>query len=183
VTLPERITSLPVVLRAFVPSDAPRVAALCADPEVALTTAAIPHPYPEGAAAEWIATHAAERDAGNAWSYAVALPDDGAAIGAIALRAQPDDPDGSLGYWIGREWWNRGYATAAARALLAMAYRTLDVDLVTAKHLARNPASGRVLAKCGMTLARRERKPHRGGPDEEFCVWSIDRERWSALAA
>jgi len=64
-----------------------------------------------------------------------------------------------------------------------MAYRALDVDLVTAKHLARNPASGRVLAKCGMTLVRSERGPHRGGSDEDFCVWSIDRERWSALVA
>ena len=30
-----------------------------------------------------------------------------------------------------------------------------------------------------MTLVRREYKPHRGGPEEEFCLWSITRERWS----
>jgi RimJ/RimL family protein N-acetyltransferase len=40
-----------------------------------------------------------------------------------------------------------------------------------------------VLEKCGFTLARREKKPHRGGADEDICVWSITRDRWSALRA
>jgi hypothetical protein len=34
-----------------------------------------------------------------------------------------------------------------------------------------------------MTLARRERRGHRGGPAEDFCVWAITREQWSALRA
>jgi RimJ/RimL family protein N-acetyltransferase len=182
VTLPERITSLPVVLRAFVPADAPRVTLLCSEPAVALPTAAIPHPYPDGAAAAWIATHAALREAGVEWNYAIVPAVGDALVGAIALRAEPG-PHDNLGYWIGREWWGRGYATAAVRALLALAFRTLDVDVLAGTHLARNPASGRVMAKCGMTLARRELRPHRGGAAEEFCVWSIDRERCSEVAA
>jgi [ribosomal protein S5]-alanine N-acetyltransferase len=88
----------------------------------------------------------------------------------------------SLGYWIGRAYWGHGFATAAARALVAMAFSRLDHDALSAIHLATNPASGRVLEKCGMLLAGGERGPHRGGPDEDFCVWSITRERWSALA-
>lgn len=181
-SLPARIAAFPVVLRPFVPADAARVALFCADPGVALTTAAIPHPYPAGAADAWIATHAALGESGVEWNYAIVPVDADALVGAIALRPEPG-PHDNLGYWIGRPWWSRGYATAAARALLATAFRLLDVDGITARHLARNPASGRVMEKCGMTLARRERAPHRGGPVEEHCVWSIDRERWSALAA
>jgi RimJ/RimL family protein N-acetyltransferase len=64
-----------------------------------------------------------------------------------------------------------------------MAFLSLDEDLFSATHLTRNRASGRVLEKCGMTLVRRERRPHRGGPPEEICLWSLTRERWSMLRA
>ncbi len=180
--LPDRITTLPVVLRTFVSADAARVEELCSDPAVALPTAAIPHPYPRGTAAAWIATHENERDAGTRWHYAITNVDGDILVGAIDLRIGPE-ADGNLGYWIGRPYWGRGYATLAVRALIAMAFLGLDTDALSAVHLTRNPASGRVLEKCGLTLARRDRQPHRGGPEEEICLWSITRERWSALRA
>ncbi len=178
--LPERITSFPVVLRAFLPGDAARVTELCGDAAVALPTAAIPHPYPASAAAAWIASHRDARECGSAWTYAITRTDDDALVGAIDLRSSID-PDGNLGYWIGRPYWARGYATTALRALVAMAFLGLEIEALGATHLARNPASGRVLEKCGMALARREKRSHRGGPAEEMWVWSITRERWSAL--
>jgi len=180
--LPERITSFPVVLRAFATGDAARVAELAGDPDVALTTAAVPHPYTIEAAKTWIASHRDTREAGVAWTYAITRTDDDALVGAIEVRAS-SDPELALGYWIGRAYWRRGYATTAVRALIAMTFLGLDNDVLGASHLARNPASGCVLEKCGMTLARRERRPHRGGADEEMCVWTITREQWSALRA
>jgi [ribosomal protein S5]-alanine N-acetyltransferase len=180
--LPDRITSLPVVLRTFVPADAARVEELCGDPAVALTTATIPYPYPQGAAVSWIATHANQRDAGTAWTYAITHVDGNLLLGAIDLRTTADG-DGLLGYWIGRQYWGRGYATLAVRALIAMAFLGLDVDALSATHLSRNAASGRVLEKCRLTLTRRERKPHRDGSEEEICLWSITRERWATLRA
>lgn len=170
------------MLRPFVSADAARIEALCGDPAVALPTANIPHPYPAGAAAAWIATHDSDRDAGTAWSYAITHAEDDLLVGAIDLRIGPN-VDGNLGYWIGRPYWGRGYATLAVRALIAMALLNLDEDLLSAVHLARNNASGRVLEKCGLMLVRREHRPHRGGPLEETCLWSITRERWSMLRA
>jgi [ribosomal protein S5]-alanine N-acetyltransferase len=178
--LPERITSFPVVLRSFASSDAARVAELCGDPGVALTTAAVPHPYPAAAAVEWIASHREAREAGTAWTYAITRALDDVLVGAIDVRASPE-PELVLGYWIGRPYWGRGYATTAVRALIAMTFLGLESDTLGATHLARNPASGRVLEKCGMTLARRECSPHRGGAPEDMCVWTITREQWSAL--
>ena len=180
--LPERITSLPVLLRAFVAGDAARVAELCGDPAVALATATIPHPYPDGTAAAWIATHDAERDAGMGWTYAIERASDATLVGAIDLRVSPE-PHGNVGYWVGRPYWGCGYATAATRALIAVAFARLDAETLEAAHLARNLASGRVLEKCGMTLARQAWKPHRGGPAETSCIWSLTRERWEALRA
>ncbi len=62
--------------------------------------------------------------------------------------------------------------------MIALAFSRLDIDTLQAIHLARNPASGRVMAKCGMSELRREMRPHRGGPAEEFLVWSIGRDAW-----
>ena len=176
-SLPERIASFPVVLRTLRLSDAPRVLELCGDWEVARMTALIPHPYLPGMAESWIAASSDDHATGTACTYAITRADDGLLVGAIGLKAPADGPD-ALGYWVGRPHWGNGYATAAARGLVALAFAQMDIDVLGAIHLARNPASGRVLAKCGMTEVRSESRPHRGGPPEEFRVWSVRRDAW-----
>lgn len=173
--LPERLLASSIVLRRFVAADAPRVELLAGEREVAGTTALIPHPYPAGAAAVWIATHGPAAAAGSEYTYAI-TDFDGTLVGAIALRPRPAARE-NLGYWIGRGWWGRGYATTAARAMIALGFGLLDLDTLSASHLARNPASGRVMEKCGMRLVRTERREHRGAL-EDFCVRAITREAW-----
>jgi RimJ/RimL family protein N-acetyltransferase len=157
-------------------TDAPRVQLLAGEREVAETTAVIPHPYPDGAAAAWIATHDAARAAGTEYSYAITLSGDGLLIGAIGLRPAPSEHE-NIGYWVGHPHWSRGYATAAAQAVIVLAFEFLDLDELTASHLARNPASGRVMEKCGMRLLRTETRDHRGTP-QDFCVRGITRDEW-----
>ncbi len=181
-SLPVRVASHPVVLRTLALSDAPRVTELCGDRAVAQMTALVPHPYLPEMAESWIGACLDAVAAGATRTYAITRADDGLLVGAIGLSASPDAVD-SLGYWVGRPHWGNGYATAAARALVALAFSHLDVESLHATHLARNPASGRVLAKCGMSEVRRVTRPHRDGPAEEFLVWSIDREGWERTAA
>ena len=157
-SLPERIASLPVVLRPLEFADAKRVAELCGDWEVARMTALIPHPYPLESAASFI-TACHEPD-----------PNGPACTSA--------DAGESLGYWIGRPYWGNGYATAAARAIIALTFSQSDIEVLTAIHLVENPASGRVMAKCGMSELRREMRSHRDGAPMEFRVWTIDRDAW-----
>ncbi len=57
---------------------------------------------------------------------------------------------GSLGYWLGVEFWGKGYATQAAIAVLNYGFGTLELHRIEAGHYPRNPASGRVLEKIGM---------------------------------
>lgn len=175
--LPERLLAGPVVLRRFVTADAPRVELLAGDRLVAETTALIPHPYPEGAALEWIATHDVAAALGKEYTYAVTEPD-GLLLGAVGLRPDAGEHE-NIGYWIGRPYWGRGYATAAAQAIIALGFGLIDLEAITASHLARNPASGRVMEKCGMRLLRTGRRDHRGAL-EEFCVRGITREAWEA---
>jgi RimJ/RimL family protein N-acetyltransferase len=67
-------------------------------------------------------------------------------IGCIGLAPDPDGVE--LGYWLGRPYWNRGFATEAARAVLGLA-RMLGHRRLFAGHFLDNPASGRVLRKAG----------------------------------
>jgi len=177
--LPERLLAGPVALRHFVVTDAPRVQVLAGEREVAESTALIPHPYPDGAAAAWIATHEPARAADAEYTYAITESGDDLLIGAIGLRPGPSEHE-SFGYWVGRPYWNRGYATAAAQAIIVLAFELLDLDELTASHLARNVASGRVMEKCGMRLLRIETRDHRGTP-EEFCIRGIAREGWARV--
>ena len=64
--------------------------------------------------------------------------------------------------------------------MVALAFSCLDCQQITASHLVRNPASGRVMQKCGLVLVRRETRDHRGSP-EEFCVRGITRDAWEQL--
>jgi RimJ/RimL family protein N-acetyltransferase len=174
--LPERITSYPVLLRFFAPGDAPRVRALAGNAEVAETTATIPHPYPEGAAEAWIAGHGPERDRGAQFVYAIAAIDGGALVGAITLRPNAGEQE-NIGYWIGRDHWGRGYATAATIAVVALAFGYLDCEMLTAVHLERNRASARVLEKCGFTPLRTVERDHRGTL-ERLSLQGITRDAW-----
>lgn len=177
-TLPARLTSHPVVLRGLSSADAARVAELAGDWEIAKMTAAIPHPYTNEMAQQFIAGLADEAARGVAWTYAVTRADDGVLVGCAALMDN-SEARGHLGYWIGRPHWGLGYATAAARAILAVGFAQFEHPALTALHLAANPASGHVLAKCGMVEGARVMLPHRGGAPQEFRTWSITRERWN----
>ena len=80
---------------------------------------------------------------------------DGTLIGTVELTFRIHLPynDASLGYWIGKPYWNCGYATEAAKAMVAYGFREHDLDLIYADYFNRNPASGRVMQKIGMRYA------------------------------
>ena len=139
-----------MLLRRFTPQDAPTVQALAGDAAVADTTLNISHPYPPGAAAQWIATHDAEFEGKTGAVFAVTARGVGTLVGSISVGINSAHRHGEIGYWIGRPFWGHGYATAALRLLLAYCFSRLGLHRVFAHHMARNPASGRVMEKAGM---------------------------------
>lgn len=140
------------MLRPFVDADVPRVAELAGAREIADTTLAIPHPYPPEAAASWIATHEPAWEERTHVTFAITEASSGTLAGAIGQGIDHTHDHGELGYWVGVPYWNRGYATEAARAVVAFAFDDLGLHRVMARHLIRNPASGRVMQKIGMQL-------------------------------
>lgn len=140
-----------LILRPFDLSDAAEVQRLAGSLEVADTTLNVPHPYEDGMAETWISTHAEDYETLSTVTYAVSLQNhETCIIGAVSLVINPRHQRGELGYWIGREHWNQGYCTEAAKALADFGFESLKLHKVTAHHLTRNPASGRVMQKIGM---------------------------------
>ena len=140
-----------LLLRPFRMADADRVQHLAGDRAVADTTLNVPYPYEDGLAEKWISNHRDWFDRQEQAVFAVTLRPDGTLVGAVGLRIDADDQRAELGYWIGKPYWNQGYATEAARALLGFGFEQLRLNRVYAHHFARNPASGRVMQKIGMT--------------------------------
>jgi RimJ/RimL family protein N-acetyltransferase len=169
------LTAKRLILRPFNTSDAPAVERLAGAREVANTTLTIPHPYPVGGGAEWIATHADEWDRREALTLAIcsqAAPGD--LLGAISLHFSTTHLHGEIGYWIALSDWGKGYATEAARTLTTYAFTTLGLHRVQGRHFIRNPASGRVMQKLGMQLEGIHRDAFmRWGQFEDVAMYAI----------
>ncbi len=56
------------------------------------------------------------------------------------------------GYWVGEEYWNKGYTTEAMKRVIEFSFDTLGLHRITAGHFVDNLPSGRVLVKSGMKL-------------------------------
>jgi RimJ/RimL family protein N-acetyltransferase len=88
----------------------------------------------------------------SVWTHGVFLIDraTGAVVGSAGFKAPPDaDAVVEIAYGLEPEYWGRGYAREAARALCEYALREGGAQCVRAHTKPDNPASHRVLAACG----------------------------------
>ena len=139
-----------LLLRSLTLKDAEDVQRLAGDRDVAATLSNMPHPYEDGMAEKWIHSCYTKFKKDEALNFAITLRTDKNLIGGIALRLDQENENGELGYWIGKPYWNCGYCTEAAKAVVAYSFEVLKMNRIHAKYFKRNPASGRVLEKIGM---------------------------------
>ena len=133
-----------LVLRGLVRADAARICELLADPSVAAMTANVPHPY--GAAdAEAFVDRALARNWDREPGFVIEHRNFGL-VGMLGTRIG-ETGKAEIGFWLGRPFWNRGYATEALRAALRWVKRDWRRNVVMAGHFSDNPASGQVLCK------------------------------------
>jgi ribosomal-protein-alanine N-acetyltransferase len=143
-----------LILQPFTLEDAPRVQQLAGAYEVASRTLTIPYPYRDGMAESWIASHVPNWADKISLTLAITLADQEpppqGVIGAVALTFCWVHRRAELGYWLGMPYWNHGYTTEAAQALVNYGFDELGLNRIEAGHYRRNPASGRVMEKIGM---------------------------------
>ena len=86
------------------------------------------------------------------YSWAMELKATGQVIGTIGpVRQQEDVAMVEIGYAMGRAWWGQGLMTEALRRVIRFFFEEIGVNRVAARHDPRNPGSGRVMQKAGMT--------------------------------
>ena len=187
-----------LLLRPFDLEDAKRVQELAGDRRISDTAIAVPYPYVDGMAEEWISTHARLREKGEEWVFAITQrnvkrrdvepsreacsSDASTLIGAITLRLNTVHQRADLGYWIGVPFWGQGFATEAAQCILEFGFGSLNLHRIEAHYLTRNKASGRVLTKLGMRhegTLREHRSASHGFEDVEIV--GITRDEFLAL--
>jgi len=173
-----------LILRAFSMSDAKDVQSFAGAKEIESTTMLIPHPYEDGMAEKWIATHKKQYDKSEGVNFAITLKKDGQLVGSINLMSiTKDHARAELGYWIGTPFWNKGYCSEAGEAVLNYAFKTLMLNRVHAHYLSRNSASGRVMEKLGMKHEGRQ-KQHifKSEKYEDIELYGILKEDWCEKA-
>lgn len=145
------ITTDKLILRPFTLDDADDVARMCGSGVLQRTTMALPYPYTRENAVAWISRHDELRQNRIEDAFAISDKETGTLYGAISLMYHVmNSPTAEMGYWVGEEYWNRGYASEAARALIEYAFSELMLHRVYAQHFGSNLASGRVMQKAGM---------------------------------
>ncbi len=164
-------------LRQFRLDDVSKVERLAGAREIAAGTL-IPHPYPDGMAAHWIEEQRKDFQEGRLLNFAIDLSPDNELIGSIGLTLSPAHGLGELGYWVGVPFWNQGYATEAAAAVLRYGFEHLSLRKIFAPHFASNPSSGRVLQKIGMHHEGCQ-KAHflRNGKEEDLELYGLLRSQ------
>lgn len=97
---------------------------------------------------DWIkSTYTDEKE----WNWAFVLKSENKVIGTGSIGPN-EEMKGywGIGYNIHYDYWNNGYTTEAMKAILNFARKELGANKICADHAVDNPASGRVMEKCGL---------------------------------
>lgn len=163
-----QLTTHRLILRPFVLQYAAAVAALVGDYDVVRWLTRAPYPYAEADAVEFIRRHADSKGV-------LAITSEGTVIGTMSIGEE-------LGYWVGKPYWGKGFATEAATAKVADHF-TSGHDVLHSGHLIANAASRRVLCKLGFSDTRVEDAPSLSlGCSVKIQRMQLDRATWETRA-
>ena len=97
---------------------------------------------------DWVSHYSEE----NYYQWAIVPKDFGQPIGSIAA-VHIHDRVGKveIGYCMGKNWWHQGIMTEALNAVIDFFFEEVGANRVEACHDPKNPHSGAVMKKCGMT--------------------------------
>lgn len=145
---PELITER-LILNKITDNDAEDIVEYANNPEVYATTFGIANPYTINDAKEFIEITKNAFEEKSGYFFAVRLKENNKLIGAIDIRPGAFEK-AEIGYAINQKYWGQGYATESLKAVLSFAFNELKLNKISAFHFTNNPASGKVMQKCGM---------------------------------
>lgn len=148
--------------------------------DIADTMISLPHPYPDGEAARYIARQQAEHNAGMSVTFVIEDKTEACFCGLVEIREiEREHSQAELSFWITVESWGQGYMSEAVQAVVRYVFENLGLNRLYAYHMLRNPGSGRVLEKNGFRqeglLRQRVRK---WDQFEDVALWAALRQEW-----
>ena len=176
----QRLETERLVLRRFCADDAAAMFANWAsDPAVTAFLTWEPHASEEvtrAILADWV--HSYERP--DSYQWAICLRESNEPVGSISVVSCNENVASfEIGYCIGQQWWRRGITSEALQAVINYLFEQVGALRVCAKHDSRNPNSGRVMRRCGMTHEGTLRQADRSNAGiGDMCVYSILRSEW-----
>ncbi len=108
---------------------------------------------------------------------------EGTPIGNIsAVHLNEKSEHAELGYCMGYDYWGKGIMTEAAKAVIDFLFSEVGVNRVAIGHAVKNPASGRVAQKCGLTYEGTSRQYYKSfsGEFHDVSHYGILRSEWEA---
>ncbi len=87
------------------------------------------------------------------FQFGFVLKETGRLIGSGGIRYSDKEKAWTFGYNIRFYCWNKGYTTEAAKRMIDFAYKEQGAREFIAEHAVDNPASGRVIEKCGLEFS------------------------------
>ena len=167
-----------LILRPVSHRDAPRIQALFPNPSVVrYLAAAIPWPYPEDGAAQFLARVLPKVEAREEYDWALLLKghEDEGLIGLIGLY--PSSDNDHRGFWLGEPYWGRGLMREAATAVNDFAFDELRMRELLLNNAAPNLASGRLKESAGAEIVAIEDTDYVGGTFPGVR-WRLTAEAW-----
>lgn len=131
-----------ISIRCIEKTDIDDVARLANNDEIAQMTANLPYPYTTTHAATWL-----DYVENNEQEHVFAICKDSLFLGVVGLVHEKEHRRAELGYWLGQEYWNNGYTSAAAEMAIAYAFSILDIDKIYSNCFATNTPSKKILEK------------------------------------
>lgn len=113
--------------------------------------------------------------------YHWAIEFEGEVIGSIStISIDEKNQSCELGYCLGYAWWNKGITGEVAQAVVRFLFEEVGMHRIMAKHDVENPASGKVMQKCGMTPEGMLRKHYRrhDGSYSDAQIYGILKEEF-----
>lgn len=120
----------------------------------------------------------------NPNTYNWVIEYEGTAIGNISVVRFSDNSEyAELGYTMGYAYWNKGFMSEATKAVIDYLFAEIGVNRVAISHAVKNPASGRVAQKCGLTFEGTKRECFKNSTGEflDLSDYGIIRSEWENM--
>jgi RimJ/RimL family protein N-acetyltransferase len=140
-----------ICLSEFQPSDQAACVEHLKEKEIYDRTLRIPYPYTEADFQEWLKiVERTTQEQGRPVHWAI-RNEQGSLIGGCGFDGFQlgKSHQAEIGYWLAKPYWGRGIMTAVVRRACEFAFSEFGLVKITGHVFANNPASARVLGKCG----------------------------------